>query len=122
MRWIRAGVRRYFDPLYIDPGVNISYDILTPGSIYRNGILTLHDILTPPNGTSNGFVCYVQLLNVVYCYKYIIFMKVWVVQNETIIDTQEIIYMILILSYIFPSKYERQTKLCRRLFQGGQNI
>ena len=22
-------------PLYIDPGVNISYDILTPGSIYR---------------------------------------------------------------------------------------
>ena len=45
-------------------------------------------------------------------------MKVWVVQNESIIDTQEIIYMILILSYIFPSKYERQTKLCRRLFQG----
>ena len=45
-------------------------------------------------------------------------MKVWVVQNETIIDTQEIMYMILILSYIFPSKYERQTKLCRRLFQG----
>ena len=44
-------------------------------------------------------------------------MKVWVVQNESIIDTQEIIYMILILSYIFPSKYERQTKLCRRLFQ-----
>ena len=78
----------------------------------------LHDILTPPNSTSNGFVCYVQLLNVVYCYKYIIFMKVWVVQNENIIDTQEIIYMILILSYIFPSKYERQTKLCRRLFQG----
>ena len=31
-------------------------------------------------------------------------MKVWVVQNESIIDTQEIIYMILILSYIFPSK------------------
>ena len=45
-------------------------------------------------------------------------MKVWVVQNESIIDTQEIIYMILILSYIFPSKYERQTKFCRRLFQG----
>ena len=36
-------------PLYIDPGVNISYDILTPGSIYRNDILTPpHDILTPP--------------------------------------------------------------------------
>ena len=45
-------------------------------------------------------------------------MKVWVVQNESIIDTQEIIYMILILSYIFPSKYERQSKLCRQLFQG----
>ena len=45
-------------------------------------------------------------------------MKVWVVQNETTIDTQENMYMILILSYIFPSKYERQTKLCRRLFQG----
>ena len=45
-------------------------------------------------------------------------MKVWVVENESIIETQEIIYMILILSYIFPSKYERQTKLCRRLFQG----
>ena len=54
----------------------------------------------------------------VYCYKYILFMKVWVVQNESIIDTQEIIYMILILSYIFPSKYERPTKSCRRLFQG----
>ena len=103
--------------------------ILTPGSIYHTicwprgqYIVTvfwpLHDILTPLNSTSNGFVCYVQLLNVVYCYKYIIFMKVWVVQNESIIDTQEIIYMILILSYIFPSKYERQTKLCRRLFQG----
>ena len=25
-------------PIYIDPGVNISYDILTPGSIYRNDI------------------------------------------------------------------------------------
>ena len=35
-------------PLNIDPGVNISYDILTPGSIYRNDILTPpHDILTP---------------------------------------------------------------------------
>ena len=45
-------------------------------------------------------------------------MKVWVVQNESIIDTKEIIYMILILLYIFPSKYERQTELCRRLFQG----
>ena len=45
-------------------------------------------------------------------------MKVWVVQNESIIDTQQIIYMILIVLYIFPSKYERQTKLCRRLFQG----
>ena len=103
--------------------------ILTPGSIYHTifwprgqYIVTvfwpLHDILTPPNSTSNGFVFYAQLLNVVNCYKYIIFMKVWVVQNESIIDTQEIIYMILILSYIFPSKYERQTKLCRRLFQG----
>ena len=37
-------------------------------------------------------------------------MKVWVVQNESIIDNQEIIHMILILSYIFPSRYERQTK------------
>ena len=43
-------------------------------------------------------------------------MNVWVEQNESIIDTQEIINMILILSDIFP-KYERQTKLCRRLFQ-----
>ena len=91
--------------------------------VSENGMLLtvfwpLHDILTPPNITSNGIVCHVQLLNVVYCCKYIIFMKVWVVQNESIIDTKEIIYMILILSYIFPSKYERQTKLCRRLFQG----
>ena len=102
--------------------------ILTPGSIYHKifwprgqYIVTvfwpLHDILTPPNSTSNGFVCYVQLLNMVYCYKYIIFMKVWVVQNESIIDTKEIIHMILILSYVFSSKYERQTKLCRRSFQ-----
>ena len=45
-------------------------------------------------------------------------MNVWVEQNESIIDTQEIINMILILSYIFQSKYERQAKLCRRLFQG----
>ena len=44
-------------------------------------------------------------------------MNVWAEQNESIIDTQEIINMILILSYIFPSKYERQTKLSRRLFQ-----
>ena len=35
-------------PLYIDPGVNISYDILTPGSIYRNDILTPLTIFTPP--------------------------------------------------------------------------
>ena len=35
-------------PLYIDPGVNISYDILTPGSIYRNDILTPLTILWPP--------------------------------------------------------------------------
>ena len=103
--------------------------ILTPGSIYHSifwprgqyivaVFWPLHDILTPPNSTSNVFVCYVQLLNVVYSYKYIIFMKVCVVQNESIIDTQEIIYMILTLSYIVPSRYERQTKLCRRLFQG----
>ena len=45
-------------------------------------------------------------------------MNVWVEQNEGIIDTQEIINMILIVPYIFPSKYERQTKLGRRLFQG----
>ena len=113
MRWIRASVRRYFDPLYTYPGVNISYDILTPESIYRNGILTPSRYFTPPNSTSNGFVCYVQLLNGVCCYKYMIFMKRWVVQNESIIDTQEIIYMIWILTYIFPSRYERQTKLCR---------
>ena len=75
---------------------------------------------TPPNSASNSFVCYVQLLNEMYCYMYIIFtwfMNVWVEQNESIIDTQEIINMILILSDIFP-KYERQTKLYRRLFQG----
>ena len=72
----------------------------------------------PPNSASNSFFCYVQLLNVVYCYMYIIFMNVWVEHNKSIIDTQEIINMILILSYIFPSKYERQRKLCRRLFQG----
>ena len=35
-------------PLYIDPGVNISYDILTPGSIYRNNILTPLTIFWPP--------------------------------------------------------------------------
>ena len=35
-------------PLYIDPGVNISYDILTPGSIYRNDILTPLTIFWPP--------------------------------------------------------------------------
>ena len=35
-------------PLYIDPGVNISYDILTPGSIYRNDISTPLTIFWPP--------------------------------------------------------------------------
>ena len=35
-------------PLYIDPGVNILYDILTPGSIYRNDILTPLTIFWPP--------------------------------------------------------------------------
>ena len=37
-----------FTPLYIDPGVNISYNILTPGSIYRNDILTPLTIFWPP--------------------------------------------------------------------------
>ena len=53
-QWLIAplSIRTVWDdiltPLYIDPGVNISYDILTPGSIYRNDILTPpHDILTP---------------------------------------------------------------------------
>ena len=46
-------------PLYIDPGVNISYDILTPTS----------------NSTQNSLVGYDQLLNVVYCYLYIIFIN-----------------------------------------------
>ena len=36
-------------PLYIDPGVNILYDILTPGSIYRNDILTPLTIFWPPS-------------------------------------------------------------------------
>ena len=36
-------------PLYIDPGVNILYDILTPGSIYRNDILTPLMIFWPPS-------------------------------------------------------------------------
>ena len=35
-------------PIYIDPRVNISYDILTPGSIYRNDILTPLTIFWPP--------------------------------------------------------------------------
>ena len=35
-------------PLYIDPGFNISYDILTPGSIYCNDILTPLTIFWPP--------------------------------------------------------------------------
>ena len=48
-------------------------------------------------------------------------MKVWVVQNESIIDTQEIIYMILILSYIFPSKY-KTNKTLSSIISGGQNI
>ena len=38
----------FLTPLYIDPGVNISYDILTPGSIYRNDILTPLTIFWPP--------------------------------------------------------------------------
>ena len=57
-------------PQHIDPGVNVSYDILTPGSIYGN------DISTPlPIVHKTFFVGYDQLLNVVYCYLYIIFMK-----------------------------------------------
>ena len=36
-------------PLYIDTGVNISYDILTQGSIYRNDILTPLTIFWPPS-------------------------------------------------------------------------
>ena len=56
-------------PLYIDPGVNISYDILTPGSIYRNDILTPLTIFWPPSQyIQNSFVGYGQLLNVVYRY------------------------------------------------------
>ena len=35
--------------LYIDPGVTISYDILTPGSLYRNDILTPLTIFWPPS-------------------------------------------------------------------------
>ena len=63
-------------PLYIDPGVNISYDILTPGSIYRNDILTPLTIFwPPPNSTQNSLVGYDQLLNVAYCYLYMIFMN-----------------------------------------------
>ena len=63
-------------PLYIDPGVNISYDILTPGSIYRNNILTPSRYFDPPpNSTQNSFVGYDQLINVAYCYLYIIFMN-----------------------------------------------
>ena len=66
----------YIDPGYIDPKVNISYDILTPGSIYRNDIWTPSRYFDPPpNSTQNGFVGYDQLLNVVYCYRYIIFMN-----------------------------------------------
>ena len=36
-------------PLYTDPGVNIWYDILTPGSIYHNYILTPLTIFWPPS-------------------------------------------------------------------------
>ena len=106
MRWICAGVRRW-PPIYWPRGQYI-IRYFDPFTIFW----------PPPNSASNSFVCYVQLLNMVYCYMYIIFMNVWVEQNESIIDTQEIINMILIVSYIFPNKYERQTKLCRRLFQG----
>ena len=106
MRWICAGVRRWL-PIYWPRGQYI-IRYFDPFTIFW----------PPPHSASNSFVCYVQLLNMVYCYMYIIFMNVWVEQNESIIDTQEIINMILIVSYIFPSKYERQTKLCRRSFQG----
>ena len=93
--------------------------ILTPGSIYYTifwprgqyivtAFWSLHDILTPPDSTSNDFVCYVQLLNVVCCYKYIIFMEVWVVQNESIIDLIHLDTSLIHLRYIFSSKYERQ--------------
>ena len=60
-------------PLYTDPGVNISYDILTQGSIYRNNILTPSRYFDPPpplDNIWNIFVYYEQLLNVVYCYIY----------------------------------------------------
>ena len=40
MRGVKISLR------YIDPGVKISYDILTPGSIYR-GVKISYDILTP---------------------------------------------------------------------------
>ena len=76
-------------------------DILTPTYWPRGQYIIRYfdpfTIFWPPlNCALNSFVCYVQLLNVVHCYMYIIFMNVWVEQNGSIIDTQEIINMILI--------------------------
>ena len=120
-------------PLYIDPGVNISGDILTPGSIYLNDILTPFTIFLPPSHKYIEQFCW--LCTITKCgvfYIYIVFMNserigleqvyqnkirwslvscfnlqliqpfitlwnhVLVVKNESIINTEEIINMILI--------------------------
>ena len=53
MKWQQIYSNTVWDdiltPLYIDPGVNISYDILIPGSLYRNHILTPLTIFWPPS-------------------------------------------------------------------------
>ena len=49
--------------------------ILTPESIYHTIFWHLHDILT--YSASNSFVCYVQLLNVVYCYCIVCVAHAW---------------------------------------------
>ena len=58
LKWNRAGVRRYFDP----------HNILTPGSKYRNDILTPLTIFWPPyNNQWKTYIFLLYLLNKV-CY------------------------------------------------------
>ena len=73
---IHAGVGRHFDPLYIDPGVNICYNILTRVQYIVTIFCPPSRYFDPPlNSTQKSFVGYVQSSNVVYCCIYITFMN-----------------------------------------------
>ena len=48
-------------PLYIDPRVNILYDILTPGSKYRGGQISSHNWIAEKSHWSCILIVYSEL-------------------------------------------------------------